>query len=342
MIRPASRSAQWLVASARLGPCAPARSLAGAVSPRAPAPGRALCASGPTRSVKTFPRKQKKQSAKERREARREALKAGEVERRPLVSAVMKKLYMMVHPDRFHTQPALAEANNTAFQQLSGFFTSIEKDTEFPPARRQELAFYVPDPERESGVREEVLVLETTGGNCKRRVGEALAEFFGRVGLPRDFEWDGKYWMYGLSLEDRRRDGADDDDLDGLHKQQAVADHLDDLDGVFQGLAAVPFLPDDHPTARRARSDFLKFLGEASLNIVTPVRQLWMVRAVASRGGRGQSRALIAAAAPSQGERNEEELMRRLTPVEKAALERVLLHTRAFEEQGLPRRNVDY
>lgn len=34
--------------------------------------------------------------------------------------------------------------------------------------------------------------------------------------------------------------------------------------------------------------------------------------------------------------------MRRLTPVEKAALERVLSHTRAFEEQGLARRNVDY
>lgn len=279
MIRPASRSALRLAASARLGPGAPARSLAGVARPRAPSLGRSLCASGPTRSAKSFPRKQKKQSAKERREARREALKTGEVERRPLVSAVMKKLYMMVHPDRFHTQPALAEANNTAFQQLSGFFTAIEKDTEFPPANRQTMSFYVPDPEGENGVREEVLVLETTGGNCKRRVGEALAEFFGRVGLARDFEWDGKYWMYGLSLEDRRRDTGDDTDMDGLHQQQAIADHLDDFDGVFQGLAAVPFLPDDHPAAKRGRGDFLKFLNEASLNIVTPVRQVWMVRA---------------------------------------------------------------
>lgn len=213
---------------------------------------------GAARSMSTgraFPRKGQKQ--KEKREkglSSHERLRQRQTEAPalPKVSAIMKRLYMKVHPDFFRNHPELQEVNDDSFQRLSGFFSTIEKDDTFPPASRQELTFYVRDEQGVSAesVKTVMLTLVTTGGNCKRVVGRTLSEFFEQVGLPTEFEWDDKYWQYNLPEERRKRYTEEDEAEDEM--RASVEEKIEEMDGVGGAwdAAGLPPPPPPPPVTR--------------------------------------------------------------------------------------------
>jgi hypothetical protein len=118
----------------------------------------------------------------------------------PLLKDTMRKLYMRTHPDLFGQYPTQQQINEESYKELLGILDSIEKNNEFPSAKKLQLPFYLKTPV-EGQFKKVSLNLRTTGGACNTLVEAALGTFFTECGLPAVFRWQEGSWGKTLGKE---------------------------------------------------------------------------------------------------------------------------------------------
>eukprot|EP00455_Lapot_gusevi_P033913 TRINITY_DN3722_c0_g1_i2.p1 TRINITY_DN3722_c0_g1~~TRINITY_DN3722_c0_g1_i2.p1 ORF type:complete len:202 (+),score=2.00 TRINITY_DN3722_c0_g1_i2:61-666(+) len=124
---------------------------------------------------------------------------------KPPMKQIMKRFFLMVHPDRFHSHPDIQSVNSASMQRLNDLFTQIKEAANgegHPPAGFHDLVFFVhrPAADTSAGFHKIALRLRTTGGNCKNTLEKSLGELFFQCGLGREFDWDDLWTMPTLDV----------------------------------------------------------------------------------------------------------------------------------------------
>eukprot|EP00123_Amoebidium_parasiticum_P020675 comp54452_c0_seq1/m.47760 comp54452_c0_seq1/g.47760 ORF comp54452_c0_seq1/g.47760 comp54452_c0_seq1/m.47760 type:complete len:194 (-) comp54452_c0_seq1:391-972(-) len=119
--------------------------------------------------------------------------------------AVLRKFWFKVHPDLLGRHPDKRSLNEKSLAELNAFVHELEHTKRqrgegtapFPRAQKLNLEFSVAKDALRGEDREfrnVRLQLKTSGGDCRRAVGEAFSALFSSVDLPSKFHWGDKYW----------------------------------------------------------------------------------------------------------------------------------------------------
>ncbi|KAK3260137.1 hypothetical protein CYMTET_30892 [Cymbomonas tetramitiformis] len=256
----------------------------------------------------------------------------------PRLREVMRELQKQVHPDKFTMHPEAQAVNQESLSVLQGFLSSVKKlQGEYPPAGVHRLKFHIRG--RNDELRQVGTVLKTTGGDCRKLVEVSLSGLFTHCGLSPIFRWDPGYWE--MSEVD-----------DGLLKP-------DPSESASYSPPPTSSPPSPPPQSSQpgegtcwAAVEQSRILVWAACHI--PVWAACRVPAVAAvpwliGQGDGQVEIITNDVLPEfegrgweiseaatriwQGERDEASLKKGLNNASQLAIDRLLYHTRAFEEQ---------
>lgn len=115
---------------------------------------------------------------------------------KPSLRDTVKKLNVLVHPDKFGQHPEMQSANEQSLSILQGFLSSIRTlEGQYPPAGNHTLRFYLRKSDGE--FHQIVAPLRSTGGDCQKLIEVQLAKLFEQCGLPASFTWDSGFWEMG-------------------------------------------------------------------------------------------------------------------------------------------------
>lgn len=126
---------------------------------------------------------------------------------RPLLSTIIRQLYLRIHPDHFAMYPEQQKVNEQSMMTLQGFLSSLKSSSateKITYVKNERLYFFIRG-EQPGHFRKAELVLHYTGGS-KEIVYNMLNKFFIQVGLADGFTWDSMYWPRKLLTREDKED----------------------------------------------------------------------------------------------------------------------------------------
>jgi hypothetical protein len=117
---------------------------------------------------------------------------------KPSLQSLLRGLYRRAHPDVIrHSEPDLADVNNSSMQVLNGVLSTLKVANSFPPRLSQHIPFHVKS--GDTIVKYE-LKLVTAGGDSRRQLTTSFVEFFREAGIleGKEFAWDKEYYPEGV------------------------------------------------------------------------------------------------------------------------------------------------
>ncbi len=126
---------------------------------------------------------------------------------RPLLSAVLRKLYVLIHPDFFEMYPEQQETNTQSLMTLQGFLSGLKNASvteKITHVKNEKLYFYLRG-DQPGHFRKAELILHYTGGS-KDIVYNMLNKFFIQLGIADGFKWDIEYWPRKLITAEDKAD----------------------------------------------------------------------------------------------------------------------------------------
>jgi uncharacterized protein (DUF4415 family) len=149
---------------------------------------------------------------------------------RPMLSAVMRSLFVKVHPDLFTAYPEQLATNELSLSTLQGVLSSLKDNTghSWPSILNEKLRFYFRT-KTPGHFRLVQLSLHMPGGKNKALAYQQLSTFFAEVGLSPEFTWDKEYFpMRSAPVETRSKQAEAERAAEQVRQQEAAGQRPDE------------------------------------------------------------------------------------------------------------------
>jgi hypothetical protein len=264
----------------------------------------------------------------------------------PPLKETLRKLFLRTHPDLFGQFPVEQASNTESYKELMGILDAISNTRgEYPPARTLQLPFFLTT-DSPGKFKKVTLKLKTTGGHCHTLVETQLGHFFQECGWSPVFSWEKGSW--GLTtkaqvnsneeFDEVEREGrwSDDEKVDvvapayqefirtPLEKVATIENVLEELNDIFEIIAAVPYLAHSEDRDHVEMYEHLTKPEDKETGHINGITE------IEKRGGYKLEGAIHRI---WEGERDIQNLSKGLDVDSSLIVQRILMHTLAHEKK---------